>query len=134
MSKITIIDNDSAALWYHPEHGIIHHHFKKAVSGREFRQVLDTGLDALLEHHATKWLSDDLNNSALAPEDSNWAMSDWHTRAVAAGWRHWAVVLPDGVIGRMDMAKYIAQNRADGIEVRVFADPAEALMWLESQD
>jgi hypothetical protein len=133
MSKVTIIDNDRATLWYHPDSGIIHHRFKKAVSGHEFREILDTGLDALKEHKATKWLSDELNNSALVPEDSRWAMGDWQPRAVAAGWRHWAVVLPEGVIGKMDMAKYIAQNRDAGVEVRVFSDHAEALAWLESQ-
>jgi hypothetical protein len=128
------MDGDRATLWYHPEAGIVHHQFKRPVRGREFREVLDAGLEIMREHGATKWLSDDRYNSALTPEDSQWAENVWSEAAVGIGWRHWAIVLPEHVVGKMDMAQYIAGGRRKGVNVRVFSDPDEAFEWLASPD
>lgn len=132
MSLVTIMNTDYATLWYHPDSKVVHHYFKTSVSGDNFRQVLNRGIDLLEEHNACKWLSDDRNNSALTPEDSLWAFEDWEPRVFAAGWMYWAIVLPQGVVGRMDMARNIAAVREAGLHVSVFTDPAEALAWLES--
>lgn len=132
--RTTILDTDRATLWYHAETGIVHHHFKRPVSGQDFRKVLETGLEILKEKGATKWLSDDRNNSALTPEDSKWAEEVWSELAVECGWRYWAIVLPEYVVGKMDMAQYISRGRGKGVSVRVFSDPAEALEWLASSD
>jgi hypothetical protein len=128
----TIIDSDRATLWYHPESGIVHHHFKKAVHGKDFRDVLDAGLQIMKDRGATRWLSDDRNNSALNPEDSDWAENVWSEAAVKAGWQHWAIVLPEYVVGKMDMAQYIAGGRRKGVNVRVFSDADEGFEWLSS--
>ena len=32
MSKITILDNEYVTLWYHPDHGIVHHQFHKYIN------------------------------------------------------------------------------------------------------
>jgi hypothetical protein len=130
----TIIDSDRATLWYHPEASIVHHHFKKPAHGKEFREVLEVGLQVMKEHGATRWLSDDRNNSALNPEDSEWAEQVWSEAAIEVGGRHWAIVLPDYVVGKMAMAQYIAGGRRKGVNVRVFSDPDEALEWLSSPD
>jgi hypothetical protein len=132
MSQVTIMDTDYACLWFHPESKVVHHYFKTVVTGDHFREVLNRGIDLLEEHQACKWLSDDRNNSALTPEDSQWAFSDWEPRVLAAGWKYWAIVLPQGVVGRMDMARNVAAIKEAGLETAVFADPAEALAWLES--
>jgi hypothetical protein len=132
MSQVTIVDGEYATLWYHPDSGIVHHYFKSSVSGEDFRRVLNRGIELLEEHGACKWLSDDRNNSALSPEDSLWAFSDWEPRVLDTKWRYWAIVSPEEIVGRMDMARNIAAIRERGIEVRVFTDPAAALAWLES--
>lgn len=128
----TIINTDYATLWYHPDSKVVHHYFKTSVSGEQFRQVLNRGIELLEEHHAEKWLSDDRNNSALTPEDSQWAFSDWEPRVLQAGWRYWAIVLPQGIVGRMDMARNAAAIRDAGLCVSVFSDPDDALAWLQS--
>ena len=93
MSKNTIVDNDFATLWFHPEKKIVHHHFKQYIHGTEFRSVLTRGYELMVEHQASKWLSDDRNNGAL-PADDGMATTDWTPKVVAAGWKHWAIVLP----------------------------------------
>jgi hypothetical protein len=133
MSTITILDNEYATLWYHEEDGIVHHQFKKYIYGDDFRNVLNRGLELMKERGATKWLSDDRYNSALLPEDSDWAENDWSSRVHALGtWKYWAIVLPEGVIGRMNMDMYIEHQLAEGVVVRVFLDPSSALAWLKT--
>jgi len=69
---------------------------------------------------------------ALGEEDTAWAENDWFPRVLAAGWEYWAIVLPDNIVGQMNMKTFIDDYAAAGITVRVFTDPAEALEWLEA--
>lgn len=132
MSERIIFDCDSSTLILHPESGIVHHHFKRSASGENFRRVLAQGLELLQDPDVDKWLSDDRANIDLPPEDREWADNWWRPRAAAAGWKYWAVVLPENAFGVVDMAAHIADVRALAIEVRVFSDPARALAWLSS--
>jgi hypothetical protein len=132
MSAFTIMDSEAATLWFHSDAGIVHHRFKKPVSGDDFRWVLDGGLQLFMVHGASKWLSDDRANSALDIEDAQWAMNDWAPRVAAVGWEYWAIVLPKSAVGATDMARYIDQQTALGVDVQVFSDPVLALAWLDS--
>jgi hypothetical protein len=134
MPTITIIDNENASLWFHHETGIVHHKFKKYMYGDDFKAVLNQGLEQLKNNGATKWLSDDRGNSALRPEDGEWAETDWAPRVLAAGWRYWAIVLPESIIGKMNMKQFIDRYAETPVTVKVFSDPNEALGWLENVD
>lgn len=129
----TIINNEYATLWYHPETKIVHHQFHQPIGGQPLRDVLNKGLEAFQEHGAYKWLSDDRGNSAMSPEDSEWGTNDWVPRVIAAGWKYWAVVMPAKVIGQMNMQRFIKANSELGIIVQVFSNPEEAMKWLETQ-
>ena len=133
MSKTTLIDTDYVTLWYDAEKKIVHHKFHKYIYGQQFRNVLEKGLEVFKEKGAQKWLSDDRNNSALPTEDGDWAQENWAPRVIAAGWKYWAIVLPEKVVGQMNMQRFIEENTKLGLTVRVFSDPDEALKWLESQ-
>jgi hypothetical protein len=133
MPKATLIDNEYVTLWYHPETKIVHHQFHKYIYGQEFRNVLETGLKVFKEKGAQKWLSDDRNNSALPAEDGAWGQQDWTPRMLEAGWKYWAIVLPQKVIGQMNMQRFIEDNAGLGLTMQAFTDPDEALKWLESQ-
>ncbi len=100
--------------------------------GDSFKNVLDRGYEVLKANNATKWLSDDRGNSALRTEDAGWAQKEWFPRVAAAGWKFWAIVLPQNIVGKMNMRQFIAQYAEAGITVQVFTDPDEALKWLES--
>jgi hypothetical protein len=110
----------------------VHHKFKRPISGEDFRAVLNTGLQIMEEYGAIRWLSDDRENSALSEEDTDWAQNDWFPRVLKVGWQQWAIVLPESVIGQMNMQMFIDQQTSAGVDVQVFSDPDEALTWLES--
>jgi hypothetical protein len=134
MADITLIQNEYATLVYHPDSKIVHHTFLKPISGQYFRDVLNMGIETLNKYNATKWLSDDRNNSAMPPEDSEWSLTDWYPRAAQSGWKYWAMVVPNDILGRMDVKRYIEANFERGIRVMVFTNPEEAMTWLLNID
>lgn len=132
MPITTIYENESVALWFHPEKKIVHHKMKKWVADQEFRTLLDKGYDQLRSHKAIKWLSDDRGNSALKAEDEQWVKTDWLPRVLKAGWKYWGVVLPEKVVGQMNLKRHAEDFKKLGITVQVFTSPEDALKWLES--
>lgn len=131
MDRETILATPSAMLWYYPGPGIVHHEIKRFIYGQEFRGLLSRGAEVLKQHHATKWLSDDRRNGALSKEDAEWAEGVWRPDVLAAGWKVWAMVPPESVLGHMDISRYTAAIAALGLKVRTFSDPVAALAWLE---
>ena len=130
--KLTILDTEYATLWFHPEAKIVHHQFHKFIYGEQFRNVLEKGLEVFMEKGATKWLSDDRKNSALPTEDMEWGLNDWNPRVFGAGWKYWAIVIPDKVVGQMNIDRLMKENIERGLTAKVFDDLDEALQWLES--
>jgi hypothetical protein len=134
MPRETIIDNEYLTLWYYPETKIVHHQFHKFVHGEALREGFTEGARLLEKYGAQKWLSDDRKNAAFTKEDQEWKDSDWRPRVVRAGWKYWALLLPEKTIGQMSMKRIISEKYTDlGITIDFFDDPQEALKWLESQ-
>lgn len=67
-----IVDNEFVTVWVYPDKKIVRHEFHKFIYGETFRDALTKGAEAFEKHHCVKWLSDDRNNSALLPEDTEW--------------------------------------------------------------
>jgi len=132
MASVVVLDNENATLWFHEESKIIHHHFKKWVSGKDLRAVLDKGCEHVKNHGATKWLSDDRLNGALKPDDEEWSRTNWFPRTLKAGWKDWAVVLPEKLVGQMNLKRFTEDFGKAGINAQIFSDPELAKKWLES--
>jgi hypothetical protein len=131
---VVVIDSDAVHMQYHPERGILEHRFLQHVWGATFREALDTGLAVLQKHGGTKWLSDDRANVAVPQDDTDWAMNDWFPRVKKAGWKYWAIVLPEHIVGQMNMKRFIGAYSQKGVTTRVFDDPGAAMTWLENPD
>ncbi len=127
-----ILDTDAALLQFHPTSKIVHHELRRFVHGDELREVLQKGLDVFVKHNACKWLSDDRQNGPLKPADEQWALTQWFPKVKAAGWKYWAVVMPEKVLGQMNMKRWIAMYAQHEIQAQAFFAPDEALAWLES--
>ena len=133
MSEITIIDNEFVTLWYHPDTKIVHHQFHQFLHGDPFRETLNTGTELLKKYGAQKWLSDNRKNTALSKEDTDWGKTDWFPRTVEAGWKYWAIVQPEQVLGKMNMKRLAKTYSEQGVTTEFFSDPDEAMAWLEKQ-
>jgi len=129
----TILVADGFVLRYHSLYKIVHHEFRRFVHGDEFHEVLEQGLTLLKRHGAMKWLSDDRNNGALKPADAQWSSEDWAPRAMAAGWKYWAVVLPKKVFGQTNMRRFVEGSAQFGRIAQAFDEPTPAMSWLRQQ-
>jgi hypothetical protein len=133
IKKKTLIDNDVVSVWYYPEQNIIHHKVKKFVYGEKFKNFLMTGADHCEKEGCFKWLSDDRNNSAIRTEDREWGINNWKPRMVKAGWKYWAIMMPDRLVGKMSMKHLISEYSEVGVTVEIFDDVDLALKWLDEQ-
>lgn len=132
MTSQTILENKYLTLWYHPDTKIVHHKFHRFVYGDRFREGLTAGVSLLKKHSCRKWLSDDRKNAALSPEDVDWCMAEFFPQAIKAGWKYWAIIMPEKVIGQLNMKRFIKTYSEMGLTVKVFVTPDKAMTWLES--
>jgi hypothetical protein len=130
MQRQTLIETPFASLWYYPAERIVHHQIHKYIFGEALRELLTRGTAALREHGATKWVSDDRRNGALRNEDKEWADTLWKPATVAAGWKTWAVVPPETIVGLMNIRRIVQESRALGVEVQFFSSGEDALAWI----
>jgi hypothetical protein len=134
MTTEAIISTPQVSLFYHRDTGIVHHEFRQFVFGEQFRSILMGGLDLMRQHGCCKWLSDDRGNMSLAREDILWSDRVWLPAVLDAGWKYWAVVVPDSIIGQMNIEKWADKFRAHGVTAMAFSDPDAAMRWLEEQE
>jgi hypothetical protein len=127
-----VLDNETARLCYDPRHKIVQHEFRSFVHGRALRDVLEKGLEIFKARGAYKWLSDDRGNGPVTTADGEWALNDWAPRVIAAGWKYWGVVLPQKVLGQMNMRRWIETYSKLGVLAQVFEDPDAARTWLKA--
>jgi hypothetical protein len=133
MAATVVLDNEYATLWFRDDTKIVHHKVKKFIHGKTLQEMLTKGYETLKAKGCKKWLSDDALNGPLLKDDEAWAKTEWFPKVVKAGWKFWAIVLPQQVIGQMNMKRFIEDYAKAGITVNVFSDPDKALSWLASQ-
>ena len=130
MPEVQILSNQYATLAYHADSKVIHHTFHKTIGAEKFREVLNLGVEAMGKYGASKWLSDDRNNSVLSPEDTEWSMTNWFPRAIQAGWKYWALVVPQNILAQMNLKEFVDTYYEQGLRIMVFSNPDEAMKWL----
>jgi hypothetical protein len=132
LNRLLVVDNSLVSVWVYPGRRMIHHHMKAYCHGDAFREALTRGVEAMEQHGATRWLSDDRLNGGVPPDDVHWANTVWLPRSKAAGWTHWGIVQPDKIIGRIHLTRISALYTEHGIVARFFTDPDEAMGWLDA--
>ncbi len=129
-----LIDNDFITMRYYPDYGIIHHTIHKFIFGDHLKQMLNTGADYFERHQCTKWLSDDRNGAALSPEDMEWGRAFWEPRMFKTGWKCWAILMPNKILGKMTLQRVVEEFKTAGVTIEIFDDLQEAFTWLLSEN
>ena len=132
--KITILETQLLSLWFYPQAGILHHQLHTFIPAAAFEELLTAGLDYIERQKATKWLSDNRGNPIVTQETAEWARTVWAPRAIGAGFKYWAAVMPSELLGRMQMRTFIDEYAKLGVTVHPFEDVDKALRWLETVD
>jgi len=131
--KEVLIENDIVSLWYYPEKKIIYHSIHKFLYGDLFQEVMLKGLDYFEKKGCQKWLSDDRSNSVLRKQDTAWGEINWKPRMIKAGWKYWALLLPDRAIGKLSMKGLIEEYKELGVVVEIFDNIDQGFKWLDSK-
>jgi hypothetical protein len=133
MNQILVADNALISVWVYPERKIIHHAMKAYCHGRILQESLTKGIEAMKLHRATKWLSDDRASGPVPKDDEEWAYKVWFPKAMAIGWKHWAILRPEKVIAQIKYARALKSWPDLGVNTQFFSDPDEAMKWLDTQ-
>lgn len=131
MSKVTITDTPYYTIYFHNESKIVHLELHKPFSGDPYRHALTEGLELLKKNNAVKWLSDARKGGVLSKEDAEWGLKIWAPQIIKAGWKYWALILPEVVMGQLNMKFFVDQYTNKGITVKLFSGPDEGFRWLE---
>lgn len=134
METIKVLDNKHVTLFYHEDKRMVHHVYKPTIGGEHLKEALNTGIELLQKHGANKWLSDNRAIQAHTEEEGQWVNNDWLPRAIDAGWKYWALVVPDNIMARFNMGEFIEIFHNMGVRVMVFTQPEDAMLWLEKVD
>lgn len=127
MPALLILDNEFATLWYYTDSKIVHYRIKKTIQGDLIRELFNRGGEILAQNSAKKWLCDARECGVLPKRDHNWVKGVWLRNMVAAGLRHFALVLPKE---QVEAARAGDFDDANGEFVSLYWDPEEAMRWL----
>ncbi len=96
----------------------------------EFAALLEAEIVALRKHKGTLMLADCRRQKSLSAADQVRADEVWLPRALAAGLKRFAVVLPSSGLAAANLKERLGKARASALEVAYFPTLEEARAWL----
>ena len=106
--------------------------WKAWANSAEYRAAHETVLAALRENHSSKNLIDSTHERVVTDGDQLWLVENWIPRAVAAGRRSTAVVMPKRALGKTITESIDRMPRSVATKVEYFATVDEAAAWLST--
>jgi len=96
----------------------------------EFAALLDAEVRALTEHRGSRLLADCRRQKVLRPEDQERADKEWLPRALAAGLKRFAIVLPTSVLAAMNVQGRLSKVASATLDIAYFEGVDEARAWI----
>jgi SpoIIAA-like len=96
----------------------------------EFAALLEAEIVALRKHKGSRMLADCRRQKGLSAADQDRANEVWLPRALAAGLKRFAVVVPSSGLAEANLKERLGKVRAQALEVAYFPTPEEARDWL----
>jgi len=100
------------------------------ASGAEFMALLNAEVRALTEHKCSRLLADCRRQKVLNPTDQDWGDREWLPRAIEAGLKRFAIVLPTSVLASMNIQERLGKVPETVLRVGYFETVDEARAWL----
>ena len=132
MPAITVRDDEYITMLYYPESKILYHQIHKFFFGQTFRDIFNGAIEVFQKYGAQKWLADDTAIKAFGIGDQEWAAEHWFDRALKAGWKYWAIIMPQNPTGQLAVQRLAERYSSRGVQTRAFSTVDEAKKWLES--
>jgi hypothetical protein len=123
---------DVAVVTWDPQLEAVHVEWQGWASSTERAACLEAGLQALIEHQASRWLVDGRAMKVVKQADQDWIGQNWFPRVLAAGLRRMAIVEPVSGLARMNVGDILARVAGTTLEVQHFATVEAAQAWLSA--
>jgi len=101
------------------------------ANSTEFSELLEAEITALKTHHGSRVLADCRRQKVLSPADQERANQAWLPRALAAGLKRFAVVVPSSVLAEENLKSSLDSVPSAVLDVAYFATPEQARDWLD---
>ena len=119
-----------ASVRWDPEAELVLVEWEGWANSAEFAQLLDAEVRALQQHQGSRLLADCRRQKVIKPEDQTLADKAWLPRALAAGLKRFAVVLPTSVLAEMNIRDALGRIPGTALHVEYFSTMEEAQAWL----
>jgi hypothetical protein len=96
----------------------------------EFKELLEAEILALQQHRGSRLLADCRQQKVINPADQERANREWLPRALAAGLKRFAVVLPISGLAEMNIRDALGKVPDTALQVAYFATVEEGKAWL----
>ncbi len=96
----------------------------------EFSALLDAEVKALLDHAGSRLLADCRRQRVLNPADQERADREWIPRAIEAGLKRFAIVLPTSDMAAGHLQERLGKVPKSAMQIAYFASVQEARDWL----
>jgi hypothetical protein len=100
------------------------------ASSAEFMALLDAEVRALSDHRCSRLLADCRRQKVLNPADQERGDREWLPRAIEAGLKRFAIVLPTSVLATMNLKERLGKVPETVLRVGYFDTVDEAREWL----
>jgi hypothetical protein len=108
----------------------VHIEWQGWADSTEFVALNEAGLRALMEHHGSRFLSDSRKMKVVRQSDQDWLSGDLFPRALAAGLRRVALIVPKSALAMTNVDRIADSVPATQLAVAYFATVEEAREWL----
>ena len=103
------------------------------ADGQDYRNALNTLLEVMTSRGTRKILADTRLSKVITPEDQVWVTTNWMPRAVQAGFKWSALIVPKSALGKMSIDRMVEKLGPDNVvETKYFDDLEKARKWLRS--
>lgn len=102
------------------------------ANSAEFSALLDAEVRALQENGGSCLLADCRRQRVLNPADQDAADREWTPRAIMAGLKRFAIVLPESDMAAGHLQERLGKVPKSAMEVAYFGSVEEAREWLAS--
>lgn len=96
----------------------------------EFQAASEAVIACLREHRASRLLGNGRNLKVVKQADQDWMSRDWMPRALAAGLRRMALVIPKSALARTNLEQMVGRAADTKLEVAYVETVEQARTWL----
>jgi hypothetical protein len=129
-----LFERDYLTIFLKPEKSQIKLKWKKFATSEQFRDGLNTALEAVREHGIKNWLANLKNMEVILPADEEWATNEWFPKIATAGLEKMAIVTSLDYFNNVSVKRIVASSQPIiTFETRYFVDLDDAETWLSNK-